>query len=602
MKRTFIKMLPVMAAILLATSCSKDDGDNAAIDTQIDNPQQTVSNAYKTVTISGKVGKATLSKVTVSDSYLQFEGDGGEKFTFGTEGESDVYGDITISDEYGDFNATLNYSSEEALLSVEGFTATLGTKPEGLSTGYDDLATAVKNAYYEIPFKVAKDGDEEGKYKLTEGSLSKDASSSDVKVYVQAAFIRSQASRTIKLNNNEVGVTIDKYYIVPVGAQMGSNESNKTTAGKVYNVKKLAGGISYAKKYVGKNDGDEAFTNPYTLTGDGTVTYTSSNTAVATVDENGKVTIMSNAAGKTTITATLSAEDSDEFAYADDDKVATYTLVVAPENCIPGIFTVGDGKQVFFSKGNLWYSKSKKTWSFAPNQYDKCFNDGYTDVGENYKDGDWDGDYIDLFGWGMWMDATQLKDGNKNYASSINPLKTSMVESDYVSYVESGATITYEGSLNDLGLTVMGAAWRTLTGGNTDDAEWYYLFKSRDNASKKYGIATVHGTLGLIILPDDHSAPSEITTSFVSGKTNTTYSDEDWNLMQANGAVFLPAAGYRYNMDVVNVGSNGYYWSSSARGSDGAWDLVFNSDNVEPNHNVWRFHGYSVRLVWPLSL
>ena len=375
MKRTFIKMLPVMAAILLATSCSKDDGDNAAIDTQIDNPQQTVSNAYKTVTISGKVGKATLSKVTVSDSYLQFEGDGGEKFTFGTEGESDVYGDITISDEYGDFNATLNYSSEEALLSVEGFTATLGTKPEGLSTGYDDLATAVKNAYYEIPFKVAKDGDEEGKYKLTEGSLSKDASSSDVKVYVQAAFIRSQASRTIKLNNNEVGVTIDKYYI------------NKTTAGKVYNVKKLAGGISYAKNYVGKNDGDEAFTNPYTLTGDGTVTYTSSNTAVATVDENGKVTIMSNAAGKTTITATLSAEDSDEFAYADDDKVATYTLVVAPENCIPGIFTVGEGKQVFFLKGNLWYSKSNKTWSFAPNQYDKCFNDGYTDVGENYLSG-----------------------------------------------------------------------------------------------------------------------------------------------------------------------------------------------------------------------
>ena len=597
MKRTFIKMLPVMAAILLATSCSKDDGDNAAIDTQIDNPRQTVTNAYKTVSISGKVGKATLSKVTVSDSYLQFEGDGGEKFTFGTEGESDVYGDITISDEYGDFNATLNYSSEEALLSVEGFTATLGTKPEGLSTGYDDLATAVKNAYYEIPFKVAKDGDEEGKYKLTEGSLSKDASSSDVMVYVQAAFIRAQASRTIKLNNNEVGVTIDKYYIVPVGAQMGSDESNKTTAGKVYNVKKLAGGISYAKKYVGKNVGDDAFTNPYTLSGDGKVSYTSGDAEVATIDDKGEVTIV--AAGKTTITAT--AADSDGFAYADDDNTATYTLVVAPENCIPGIFTVGEGKQVFFSKGNLWYSKSNKTWSFAPNQYDKCFNDGYTYVGENYEDDDWDGDYIDLFGWGMWMDATQLKDGNKNYASSINPLKTSKSNPDYVSYVESGATITYEGDLNDLGLTVMGAAWRTLTNDvYNNNAEWDYLFNSRYEASDKYGFATVHGTLGLIILPDDYSAPIGIKTAFVAGTTNTTYSDDDWNLMQANGAVFLPAAGYRDEGAVYdNVGN---YWSSSAYDINSAWYPTFNSSSFFPDIFDNRYYGLSVRLVWPLSL
>lgn len=45
------------------------------------------------------------------------------------------------------------------------------------------------------------------------------------------------------------------------------------------------------------------------------------------------------------------------------------------------------------------------------------------------------------------------------------------------------------------------------------------------------------------------------------------------------------------------VGSNGYYWSSTANGTDNAYDLYFNSSEVEPAGNSYRYYGRSVRLV-----
>ena len=586
-----------MAAVLLATSCSKDDGNDAAIDTPIDNPQQTVSNAYKTVTISGKVGKATLSKVTVADSKLQF--DGTEVFTFGEKDKTDVYGDISISDKDGKFTATLNYSTVEVLTSGD-YTATLGDKPEGISTYYDNLETAVKNAYYEIPFKVSEDSDEEGKFKLTEGTLSKAVPEPtyDIKVYVQAAFIRAQASRTIKLGGNDVDVVIDKFYVVPADVQMGSNESNKTVAGKVYNVKKLAGGIKYAKTYVGKNVGNGTFKNPLTNTGDGTVTYTSDNTNVATISDDGVVSL--GAAGKTTITATVSA-DTDGFTYADDANTATYTLVVAPVDCIPGIFSVSASKQVFFSKGNLQYQvgSSPAAWQFAEHQYDVCHKTN-DNVGDNYSS--WSNKWTDLFGWvGESSNFTDVAQYGVSTSTSTNSAdgygtdKTDALKADWGKVF--GAT----------------SPWQTLTGGDTESAEWYYLFKSRTEASSKYGEGSVNGMNGLILLPDDWTYPTDLSESstsadnFKSGTSSwsNNYTADDWLKMEANGAVFLPAAGCRYGADVDDVGDYGCYWSSSpyagyADDAGRAWFLYFLSDYLDPVGCVDRYYGLSVRLVRPL--
>ncbi|MCQ2606662.1 MAG: hypothetical protein MJ204_09045 [Bacteroidales bacterium] len=68
--------------------------------------------------------------------------------------------------------------------------------------------------------------------------------------------------------------------------------------------------------------------------------------------------------------------------------------------------------------------------------------------------------------------------------------------------------------------------------------------------------------------------------------------------MGANGAVFLPAAGYRHGTDVGRVGSVGYYWSLSA-GSDyfgNANYLYFSSDDADLTDGR-RYIGQSVRLV-----
>lgn len=97
--------------------------------------------------------------------------------------------------------------------------------------------------------------------------------------------------------------------------------SGSTT--KTYTINKAAGSISYAtgsvKKYLGK---DGAFTNALTKTGDGTVSYGSSNQNVATVAADGKVTLAG--AGSATITATV--QDGTNYTYA--QKTASYTLNV----------------------------------------------------------------------------------------------------------------------------------------------------------------------------------------------------------------------------------------------------------------------------------
>ena len=98
------------------------------------------------------------------------------------------------------------------------------------------------------------------------------------------------------------------------------------TASYTLNVAKHSGSVSYATTEVKKLFNEDPFTNPITLTGDGKVTYSSSNTGVATVDAaTGKVTIAEGVLkGETVITATV--EDSGTWAYA--TKTASYTLKV----------------------------------------------------------------------------------------------------------------------------------------------------------------------------------------------------------------------------------------------------------------------------------
>ena len=77
-----------------------------------------------------------------------------------------------------------------------------------------------------------------------------------------------------------------------------------------------------------------------------------------------------------------------------------------------------------------------------------------------------------------------------------------------------------------------------------------------------------------------------------------TWTGKGYKVTGPNGkSIVLPAAGYRNcSGSVYDVGSYGYYWSSTPIDSGYAWYLYFDSGSVYI-HNISRCYGFSVRLV-----
>ena len=71
-----------------------------------------------------------------------------------------------------------------------------------------------------------------------------------------------------------------------------------------------------------------------------------------------------------------------------------------------------------------------------------------------------------------------------------------------------------------------------------------------------------------------------------------------YNVTGPNGnSIVLPASGWRgCDGSVYNVGSFGFYWSSTPEVSEYAWNLYFNSGGVYVDYGS-RCYGQSVRLV-----
>ena len=65
------------------------------------------------------------------------------------------------------------------------------------------------------------------------------------------------------------------------------------------------------------------------------------------------------------------------------------------------------------------------------------------------------------------------------------------------------------------------------------------------------------------------------------------------------GTIFLPAAGHRWDGELLHAGSYGFYWSSTLdEGFPGdAWSLYFSSEGVRVYDGDYRFFGLSVRPV-----
>ena len=253
-----------------------------------------------------------------------------------------------------------------------------------------------------------------------------------------------------------------------------------------------------------------------------------------------------------------------------------------------GSFSVSADKHVTFSKGNLQYTQSTNTWSFAKNQWDMIGTDnvigGSVTSDPTYgdsKNGTALADKVDLFGW------------SGSTGSAKFGVSTSEDDADY------------SGSFVDWGENKIGSdapnTWRTLP-----FEEWDYLLNTRANASSLKGVAQVNGVNGLILLPDNWTCPAGVT--FKSGFHSShgveaygqyqTFTAEQWSKLEAAGAVFLPAAGRRYGSEGVRyLQLNGCYWYTNEYGSSLAYFLRFYSGEAGMGGGEFRDRGMSVRLV-----
>ena len=287
----------------------------------------------------------------------------------------------------------------------------------------------------------------------------------------------------------------------------------------------------------------------------------------------------------------------------------------AQAGVLPGRFSVADGRTVRFSSGNMQYTTEGShavvsgtadgIWRFAPNQYDFIGLDNQH-VGANYKG------WIDFFGWGTsgWSGSgaryyqpySYQGSSGANYGPRSQGNEHYDLTGDYA-YADWAVYNAISNGGNQPGL------WRTLS-----KEEWLYLSRREDG--NKCGAGTVNGVGGVILIPDTWSQPAGCPTfsaefsdeQDVWGPNH--YTIAEWARMEASGAVFLPASGWRLqsqnsgsNNIVTDVGIIGYYWSSTAHGSLNSVAAEVMSISPEiPGGSDFNFHwsrnaGISIRPV-----
>ena len=219
-------------------------------------------------------------------------------------------------------------------------------------------------------------------------------------------------------------------------------------------------------------------------------------------------------------------------------------LVGPPVGALPGVFTVsdpdgkpnsGDEKQVYFSKGNLWYGKvgeeTESALHFETNQWES------TPSYNNQAYGNTDLNHVSHFTWANTVETAISEDGyDTDYL---------FCDENHKQSVDGSAKIYYALSKE----------------------EWDYLLKERTmtNGKNRYSVATTTNSgvsiegeprYGLFLYPDDYDG--DIVSSSMT-----------WDDINDAGIVFLPAAGHRNGYDVY-FGILSYsllmgrYWTSSS--------------------------------------
>lgn len=282
------------------------------------------------------------------------------------------------------------------------------------------------------------------------------------------------------------------------------------------------------------------------------------------------------------------------------------------------VFNVSASKTVHFTQGNLqWINTDAGNatagyWTIAPTQY------SYLGTGNAQGDAETTGSKlnagnVDLFGWGEVTPPFLCSTKNGDYQPSITAENINLTtdwatkfngatpEATLYADYDASPKVTYPKPAGDGNYCV-------LTRG-----EWKYLF-----AHHYWGFATVNtvgGSVnGLVICPNSITTEGAaialgLTTVYKSstsqtGKVNA-YNENiiEQSVIDNNGLLFLPAAGYRDGAGAPSsVGTLGYYWSATSSSATYAYSGVRFATTyfVSPFSNV-RYRGVSVRLASVVS-
>ena len=293
------------------------------------------------------------------------------------------------------------------------------------------------------------------------------------------------------------------------------------------------------------------------------VVWSSSNEAVATVDQNGLVT------GVSTGSATITAASK----YAPGVS-GSCEITVLKQYALPGKFTINsDGDQVQFSRGNVYYNGVRLRLEL--NQYDfRTISNSTAVIG------------------GLSTTTPQGQAGSTYWYSDTVEININREEGQYKTGFMPIADVWPILDISQGGL-VLGNEWVPLT-----QPEMNYIVNSRDGAQDKRGLATVStgsaNVVGAVFLPDEWSLPSEcpeFVSGWASGWTTNSYDAQQWQKMEDAGAVFLPAIGSRFVKygSMSGLGSVGKYWTKTPVGSVNTYILSFNTSgmSVTGNNAIW---------------
>jgi uncharacterized protein (TIGR02145 family) len=208
----------------------------------------------------------------------------------------------------------------------------------------------------------------------------------------------------------------------------------------------------------------------------------------------------------------------------------------------------------------------------------------------------------DLYQWGRYTDGHENR--QSTYSTTGHPLLANY-DNEVLAYKTSGTAFTYTAFYQ--GTSTRNYDW--ISDGATQNTA--SLRKGWDDATPNFNQAKTENDP----CPDGWKVPSQAQWGSIyqggttDGAPNSatanswtwtdTDEDESGDGYQVGAALFLPAAGYRYDRSgaLYFVGSVGYYWSSTWDNTTFSYYLHFNSSIVRPGNHYTRAQGFSVRCV-----